>query len=241
MNLFGALLIVVFGFLFVTVSSRLTGEIGSSSNPISGMTVATLLLTCLIFLVAGLDRAAATTSPRSRSAASSASPPPTAARPRRISRPASCSAPRRALSRSPSCSARSPRRWSSGPILLALNDAATVYVPPASGASAPIARRRRFERFRASHLTGPQAQDDAGAYRVWQKTDDAGGEPGSYLVDDAGRAGYLVDPGINGTHRTRPDGIDRHQVRRAQGDADELHHQGHPEPPAALGAGDPRR
>ncbi len=53
MNLLGALLIVLFGFLFVTVSSRLTGEIGSSSNPISGMTVATLLLTCLIFLVVG--------------------------------------------------------------------------------------------------------------------------------------------------------------------------------------------
>ena len=53
MNLLGALLIVVFGFLFVTVSSRLTGEIGSSSNPISGMTVATLLLTCLIFLAIG--------------------------------------------------------------------------------------------------------------------------------------------------------------------------------------------
>ena len=40
-----AILIVVLGFLFVTVSSRLTGEIGSSSNPISGMTVATLLIT----------------------------------------------------------------------------------------------------------------------------------------------------------------------------------------------------
>ena len=53
MNWAGALLIVVFGFLFVTVSSRLTGEIGSSSNPISGMTVATLLLTCLTFLFAG--------------------------------------------------------------------------------------------------------------------------------------------------------------------------------------------
>src|SRR3989441_369777 len=52
-NLIGAVLIVAFGFLFVTVSSRLTGEIGSSSNPISGMTVATLLLTCLIFLVIG--------------------------------------------------------------------------------------------------------------------------------------------------------------------------------------------
>src|SRR5207253_11268759 len=52
-NIVGALLIVGFGFLFVTVSSRLTGEIGSSSNPISGMTVATLLLTCLIFLIIG--------------------------------------------------------------------------------------------------------------------------------------------------------------------------------------------
>ena len=49
----GAIMIIAFGFLFVTVSSRLTGEIGSSSNPISGMTVATLLLTCLIFLLMG--------------------------------------------------------------------------------------------------------------------------------------------------------------------------------------------
>lgn len=49
----GALMIIAFGFLFVTVSSRLTGEIGSSSNPISGMTVATLLFTCLIFLLIG--------------------------------------------------------------------------------------------------------------------------------------------------------------------------------------------
>src|SRR5207237_4041221 len=53
MNLPGAVLIVITGFLFVTVSSRLTGEIGSSSNPISGMTIATLLLTCLIFLIVG--------------------------------------------------------------------------------------------------------------------------------------------------------------------------------------------
>src|ERR1051326_1194886 len=48
-----AILIIVFGFLFVTVSSRLTGGVGSPSNPISGMTVATLLLTCLVFLVLG--------------------------------------------------------------------------------------------------------------------------------------------------------------------------------------------
>jgi putative OPT family oligopeptide transporter len=50
----GALLVMLFGFLFVTVSSRLTGEIGSSSNPISGMTTATLMITCLIFLWLGL-------------------------------------------------------------------------------------------------------------------------------------------------------------------------------------------
>src|SRR5215204_392562 len=49
----GALLIIILGFLFVTVSSRLTGEVGSSSNPISGMTVATLLITCLVFLALG--------------------------------------------------------------------------------------------------------------------------------------------------------------------------------------------
>ena len=50
----GAVLVLAFGFLFVTVSSRLTGEIGSSSNPISGMTVATLALTCLIFATLGM-------------------------------------------------------------------------------------------------------------------------------------------------------------------------------------------
>jgi uncharacterized oligopeptide transporter (OPT) family protein len=50
-GLAGSAMIVLFGFLFVTVSSRLTGEIGSSSNPISGMTVATLLLTCLVFVM----------------------------------------------------------------------------------------------------------------------------------------------------------------------------------------------
>src|SRR5262249_39332132 len=53
MNLGGAIMIVLCGFLFVTVSSRLTGEIGSSSNPISGLTVPTLLLTCLVFLLLG--------------------------------------------------------------------------------------------------------------------------------------------------------------------------------------------
>jgi putative OPT family oligopeptide transporter len=52
-NLAASLLVVVFGFLFVTVSSRIVGLIGSSANPISGMTIATLMATSAIFLVNG--------------------------------------------------------------------------------------------------------------------------------------------------------------------------------------------
>lgn len=52
-NFISAILIVIFGFFFVTVSARITGEIGSSSNPISGMVVATLLVTCLVYLLLG--------------------------------------------------------------------------------------------------------------------------------------------------------------------------------------------
>ncbi len=52
-NLAASLLVVLFGFLFVTVSSRIVGLIGSSANPISGMTIATLMATSAIFLVQG--------------------------------------------------------------------------------------------------------------------------------------------------------------------------------------------
>ncbi len=52
-NLAASLLIVFFGFLFVTVSSRIVGLIGSSANPISGMTIATLMATAAVFLVKG--------------------------------------------------------------------------------------------------------------------------------------------------------------------------------------------
>jgi putative OPT family oligopeptide transporter len=52
-NFLAAVLTIIFGFLFVTVSSRITGLIGTSSNPISGMTIATLILTCLLFVAMG--------------------------------------------------------------------------------------------------------------------------------------------------------------------------------------------
>ena len=47
------ILVIVFGFFFVTVSSRIVGLIGTSNNPISGMTIATLMGTCLIFTAVG--------------------------------------------------------------------------------------------------------------------------------------------------------------------------------------------
>ena len=214
-NFLGALLIVVFGFLFVTVSSRLTGEIGSSSNPISGMTVATLLLTCLIFLLLGW-----TGSPYYVTALSvggivciAASNGGTTSQdlktgyligstPRAQQIAILCGALASALAL--------------GPILLSLNDAATVYVPVGAHAAAIngdaavpatwTVGAADLAKARVEPLKGPQAKADARAYRVIQKTDDVGGPAGKYLVNDAGLPAYLVDPGINGTHKVRPDG-----------------------------------
>jgi uncharacterized oligopeptide transporter (OPT) family protein len=93
-----------------------------------------------------------------------------------------------------------------GPILLKLNDAATVYVPIAQVAPGLHTEASALEETAA--LQGPQAAQDGRTYRVWHKTDMAGGPAGKYLVDDGGKAVYLVDPGINGSHNTRPDGTE---------------------------------
>jgi putative OPT family oligopeptide transporter len=52
-KLFVGLLVIIFGAFFVTVSSRIVGLIGSSNNPISGMTIATIMATCLVFVGLG--------------------------------------------------------------------------------------------------------------------------------------------------------------------------------------------
>src|SRR3989441_5146689 len=52
-NLLAGIFVVAFGFLFVTVASRISGLLGNSSNPVSGMSIATLMATCAIFFVAG--------------------------------------------------------------------------------------------------------------------------------------------------------------------------------------------
>jgi len=206
MNLLGALLIVVFGFLFVTVSSRLTGEIGSSSNPISGMTVATLLLTCLIFLIVGWTGGTAYVTALSvggivciaaSNGGSTSQDLKTGfilgATPRFQQIAILIGAAASALLL--------------GPILLKLNTVSTVYVPAAKvapGLHAPADATLG----KPETLTGPQAKDDSRAYRTWQQADPQGGPTRKFLVDETGAAVWLVDPGINGEYKTRPDGTE---------------------------------
>lgn len=204
MNLLGALLIAACGFLFCTVSARLTGEIGSSSNPISGMTIATLLITCLTFRALGWTAPPYLVTALSIGAIvciASANAGTTAqdlktgflvgATPR---------AQQIAILVGSLISA-----LALGPVLLSLNAAATVYVPAAKVAPGLYTTELSAATGRES-LQGPQAADDRASYRVWHKTDERGGPAGKYLVDEEGRTVWLVDPGINGTHTQRPDG-----------------------------------
>lgn len=204
MNLLGALLIVVFGFLFVTVSSRLTGEIGSSSNPISGMTIATLLFTCLIFLLVGWPGGTHYVTALSVGAivCIAASNGGTTSQDLKTGFLVGATPRYQQLAIMAGAALSTVLL---GPILLKLNEAGTVYVPAAQVAPAGLATDPAALSKHES-LQGPQARDDANRYLVWQKTDDTGAPAGRYLVDDAGQAVWLVDPGINGTHRTRPDG-----------------------------------
>lgn len=267
-NLLGALLIVVFGFVFVTVSSRLTGEIGSSSTPTSGMTVATLLLTCLIFLLVGW------TGPHYFVTALSIGGIVCIA----ISNGGTTSQDLKtgflvgSTPKFQQIAILFGTMFSAlvlGPVLLQLDKGSTVYVPATTFTAitaripAPVGiplqpfeeqKKPTNERFRllrltenmpavtglqpgeylvandgsvayrlernipanlrappselgkAERVTGPQGAADSNLYQVWQRTDPSGGAAQRYLVNDQGVPVYLVDPGINGTHKVRPDG-----------------------------------
>jgi putative OPT family oligopeptide transporter len=202
LNILGAVLVVVFGFLFVTVSSRLTGEIGSSSNPISGMTVATLLLTSLIFLALGWVSA-----PYKIAALSIAgvvciasSNGGTTSQDLKTGYLVGATPSRQQLA---ILVGTISSALVIGFILLKMNDAATVFA------------RRDYPQFTADpaalterqHLRGPDAARDAAEYRVLRLSEPTGGVPaGKYLVDDQGRIRYLEDPGINGQVKTRDSG-----------------------------------
>ncbi len=214
MNLLGAVLIVVFGFLFVTVSSRLTGEIGSSSNPISGMTVATLLLTCLFFLALGWTGPSYYVTALSVGAIVCIAASNAGTTSQDLKTGFLIGATPRAQQIAILVGAL-VSALALGPVLLALNQASTVYVPVHSlGATPPAAASTVLPTvppdvlatLPSEHLSGPQARDDPEIYKVWHKLDEAGAPSGRYLVDAQGRPVYLVDPGINGRHKVRPDG-----------------------------------
>lgn len=206
-NLFSAVLIVLFGFLFVTVSSRLTGEIGSSSNPISGMTVATLLLTCLVFLAVGWI------GPEYRVGALSIAA-------------VVCIAASNGGTTSQDLKTgfivgATPRNQQLGLLvgaftsaivigysLILLNDASTVYtknVPDYTVTNLSLLKEKQ-------KVSGPEGSMDTNEYHVLQVTEQSETDmlkilsPGKYLVNNDGKVIYLVDPGINGRINKRDDG-----------------------------------
>jgi len=201
-NLLGAVLIVVFGFLFVTVSSRLTGEIGSSSNPISGMTVATLLLTCLIFLVLGWTRPEHRLTALSVAAVVCIAASNGGTTSQDLKTGFLVGATPRAQQLAILIGAISSALVI-GLFLVVLNRASTVYsTRNLPQPKVPIDIRP------LAHTE--YAPGDPQPYFVWwaQRGNPQGVEPGKYLVDSSGRIRYLVDPGINGNLKRRDDGTE---------------------------------
>lgn len=213
-NFLAAVLIVIFGFLFVTVSSRLTGTIGSSSNPISGMTVATLLLTCLIFVLIGwvgvdyrvtaLSIAAIVCIAASNGGTTSQDLKTgflVGATPKYQQIALLIGALTSAVV--------------IGFTLLLLNDASTIYAKRSyPELSFNISSLNQKEK-----VGGPEGLKDSSEYHVLQLVDPQGPAPaGKYLVDDTGHIAYLVDPGINGALKTRDDGtpVQKYEAPKAR-------------------------
>jgi len=207
MNLVGAALIVLLGFLFVTVSSRLTGEVGSSSNPISGMTIATLLLTCLAFLARGWTGSeyyvtalsvgaivciassnGGTTSQDLKTGFLVGGTP----RAQQVAILIGATASALVL----------------GPVLLTLNQASTVYVKASEVSGAPAVVLPHPSVTERETLGGHQKGEDSKAYWVYHQPDPQGGAARKFLLDDAGKAVWWVDPGINGTVSKLPGGLE---------------------------------
>jgi len=200
-NLLGAFLIVVFGFFFVTVSSRITGEIGVSANPVSGMTIAALIGTASIFLLigwTGVDHRVGAISIAAVIAVAAANAGATSqdlktgflvgATPRRQQLGIVVGAVTSALA--------------IGWTLTLLNNTYTNIVPePHPGVTLEAAAPGSADR---SVTTLGERMQHAG--REWEvvrvNLPTEGVQPGKYLVDPGTReVGYLVDPGIGGRIR----------------------------------------
>ena len=210
----GAILIIILGFLFVTVSSRLTGEVGSSSNPISGMTVATLLITCLVFL--GLGWTAA--DPYFVTALSiggivciAASNGGTTSQDLKTGFWVGSTPWRQQIAILVGALASA---LVLGSLLIFLNSSRTYYqkVDANSPEARVVVTEDKFFRdggkVKTEKAGGKFTDTDTAEYHVWQNTDPAAGQVGRYLVDASGKPTYFVDPGINGILKKDDEGRD---------------------------------
>jgi putative OPT family oligopeptide transporter len=212
-RILAALLIVILGFLFVTVSSRLTGEIGSSSNPISGMTVATLLITCLVFLVIGWTGSTYYVTALSIGAivCIASSNGGTTSQDLKTGFLVGATPKNQQIAILIGALASAIIL---GPILLKLNSAASVYVPrvsmePANGEAG--SQLKQVENWPADLHTDAATLTthttyEGKDYLVWHHAPPGGAAATQYLVDSMGTPQFLVDPGINGTHKFLADG-----------------------------------
>ncbi len=206
-NWVGGLLAVFFAFLFVTVSSRITGQIGSSANPVSGMTVATLLLTSLMFLAAGwvgiehrvlalsiggvvcvaASTAGATSQDLKTGYLVGATP-----RYQQIGLLIGVTASALIV----------------GGIIQFLNDAKTTIVAKEyPGVQVSMIEANGRYALANGHMVAAAENGGAGPYRVGRLYEQTGSATaGKYLVDDTGAIKYLVDPGVGGRERVNYDG-----------------------------------
>lgn len=203
-SFFGALLIIFLGFLFVTVSSRLTGEVGSSSNPISGMTVATLLITCLAFLLLGWTAA----DPYFVTALSiggivciAASNGGTTSQDLKTGFWVGATPKNQQIAILVGALASA---LVLGSLLIFLNSSRTYYQKVEANSVEGKVKVTEDKLFRENgQIKSEQAKgkfegSDTNVYRVWQNTDPEAGQVGKYLVNTQGTPVYFVDPGING-------------------------------------------
>ncbi len=221
-SLLGAVLIIVLGFLFVTVSSRLTGEIGSSSNPISGMTVATLLITSLVFLALGWtspDPYFVTALSIGGIVCIAASNGGTTSQDLKTGFWVGGTPWRQQIAILVGALASA---LVLGSLLIFLNDSRTYYKKVE--ANSPEMRVKVTEQmlFREhgelkSETAGGKYSSDTQVYRVWQNTDPKAAQIGKYLVNMQGEPVYFVDPGINGVIKTDEDGrkLERYDAPKA--------------------------
>jgi putative OPT family oligopeptide transporter len=212
-SIIGALAVVILGFLFVTVSSRLTGEVGSSSNPISGMTVATLLITCLVFLAIGWvqpDPYFVTALSIGGIVCIAASNGGTTSQDLKTGFLVGGTPSKQQIAILFGALASA---LVLGPLLVTLNNSATYYhkiTPSEAISSVQLTENKLFRedgKLKSEHVVNGKYKDiDTNTYRVWQNTDPKEGAVGKYLINDQGKPVYFVDPGINGVVKEDEDG-----------------------------------